>query len=123
MNYFGDRDFDVGRQMNALIGTYALLATTCTAIFTTSLDAHEFIIKPARLRVESGAKLPFHIMATHFFMLSEEAEPLNTVKAWLVEADKSTLVDLKENQTLKTLDGVVTTSRKGTALLVAHLQE
>jgi uncharacterized GH25 family protein len=88
-----------------------------------SAQAHEFIIKPAQLHVESGAKLPFSIMATHYFMVSEEVEAVDTVKAWLVEGEKSTPVELKENHILETLDGVVTTTRKGTAILVSQLQE
>jgi uncharacterized GH25 family protein len=48
---------------------------------------------------------------------------VNTVKAWLIEGDKSTPVELKENHTLETLDGVVIVNRKGTAMLVSQLQE
>ena len=88
-----------------------------------SAPAHEFIIKPAQLQVESGAKLPFSIMATHFFFASEEVEPVDTVKAWLVEGDKSAPVAVKENHILQTLDGVAKLDRKGTSLLVSHLQE
>ena len=88
-----------------------------------SAQAHEFIIKPAQLHVENGAKLPFNIMATHFFFVSEEVEPVDTVKAWLVEGDKSTAVEIKENHILETLDGVVSLSRRGTAILAGHLQE
>jgi uncharacterized GH25 family protein len=88
-----------------------------------SAHAHKFIIRPAQLRVETGVKLPFSILATHFFMVSEEVEPIETVKAWLVEGGKSTPVDVKENHVLDTLDGVVTLNGKGTAVLVGHLQE
>jgi hypothetical protein len=56
-------------------------------------------------------------------MVSEEVEPVETVKAWIVEGDKNTAVEIKENHILETLDGVVTLSRKGTAILVGHLQE
>jgi uncharacterized GH25 family protein len=97
----------------------ALSTLTCAS----GARAHEFFIKPAQMRIESGAKLPFNILATHVFMVSEEVEPVNTVKAWLFEGDKSTPVGLKENHTLKTVDGTVTPSRKGTAILVGRLQE
>jgi len=40
-----------------------------------------------------------------------------------IEGDKSSPVDLKENHSLETLDGVVNVNRKGTAVLVGHLQE
>jgi uncharacterized GH25 family protein len=109
--------------MKILIARSSVLAVAfCLTLFSSS-RAHEFIIKPAQLQVESGAKLPFSILATHYFMVSEEVEPVETVTAWLVEGDKRTPVDVKENHTLETLDGFVTLNRKGTAVLVAHLQE
>jgi len=40
-----------------------------------------------------------------------------------IEGDKSSPVDLKENHSLETLDGVVNVNRKGPAVLVGHLQE
>jgi hypothetical protein len=40
-----------------------------------------------------------------------------------IERDKSSPVDLKENHSLETLDGVVNVNRKGTAVLVGHIQE
>lgn len=87
------------------------------------LSAHEFIIKPAQMQIETGTKLPFSIMATHFFFVSEEVEPVNTVKAWLIEGDKSTPIEVKENHILQTLDGVAKMDRKGTTIIVGHLQE
>jgi uncharacterized GH25 family protein len=92
-------------------------------VWIPSLCAHEFIIKPQQLDVENGAKLPFSILATHVFIVSEEVEPVNTVKAWLVAGSQTTPIELKENHILQTLDGVATLNRKGTAILVGHLQE
>ena len=40
-----------------------------------------------------------------------------------IERDKSSPVDLKENHSLETWDGVVNVNCKGTAVLVGHLQE
>lgn len=34
------------------------------------LNAHEFIVKPAQLQVESGAKLPFRFKATLVFSVN-----------------------------------------------------
>jgi uncharacterized GH25 family protein len=100
-----------------------LLLATVTLSCAPTVHAHEFIVKPQQLRVESGAKLPFSILATHFFMIGEEVEPVQTVKAWVVEGEKRTAVELKENRSLKTLDGVASLNRKGTVLLVGHLLE
>ena len=88
-------------------------------------QAHEFIIKPAQLHFESGAKMAFNIMATHFFFVGEEVEPLDTVKAWLIEGDEGTLIGIKENHILETLDGAAAANRKGTAILAdgrAHIK-
>ncbi len=103
--------------------TKLLWIATSLLSYPSLAGAHEFIIKPSQLQIESGAKLPFSILATHVFMVGEEVEPVKTVKAWVIEGDKSTPVDIKENHTLETLDGVVTFGRKGTAILVGHLQE
>ena len=108
--------------MRGLTKLLVMLATG-TMPYVSNINAHEFIIKPRQLRAESGAKLPFNILATHFFMIGEEVEPLNTVKARLVEGEKRTAIELKENQTLKTLVGVAALNRKGTAVLIGHLQE
>ncbi len=106
-----------------LLAAAPLLLSTGMLTRSATLYAHEFIVKPQQLRVESGAKLPFDILATHFFMIGEEVEPVNTVKAWAVEGEKRIAIELKENQTLKTLAGIAALNRKGTAVLIGHLQE
>jgi hypothetical protein len=109
--------------LTKLLAAAPLLLVTGMLTRSATLQAHEFIVKPQQLRVESVVKLPFDILATHFFMIGEEVEPVNTVKAWLVEGEKRTAIELKENQTLKTLVGVAALNRKGTAVLIGHLQE
>lgn len=109
--------------MNALIGTYALLAITCSAIFTTSLNAHEFIIKPAALHAKVGEKLPFSVLSTHVFMSGEELLEAKTVKASLLQGNKSVDLPLKENDILQTLDGAASLQTKGTAIIAGHLLE
>ena len=111
------------RRLTQLLTAVLLLLAMGTGSWISTVRAHEFIIKPQQLRVEGGAKLPFNILATHFFMISEEVEPVNTVKAWFVEGEKRTAIELKENHVLQTLDGVAPLNRKGTALLIGHLQE
>ena len=77
---FEDRDLDVSRNtVNASIRTYALSGIIFSAIFATSLDAHEFIIKPAALHAKSARKVPFTVLSTHVFISDEEvleAKPL-----------------------------------------------
>ncbi|HSE84934.1 MAG TPA: hypothetical protein VLJ79_01795 [Candidatus Binatia bacterium] len=50
--------------MKGLNKLLVVLATS-TLPYISTVDAHEFIIKPQQLRVESGAKLPFSILATN----------------------------------------------------------
>jgi uncharacterized GH25 family protein len=107
------------KTLTKLLGVLAIGTLPCVA----TIHAHEFIVKPQQLQVEGGAKLPFSILATHFFMISEEVEPVNTVKAWAIEGEKRLPIELKENQILQTLDGVVSLNRKGTALLIGYLEE
>jgi uncharacterized GH25 family protein len=101
----------------------ALLISIGSLFSLTTANAHEFLIKPAQFYIDSGAKVPFSIMATHYFVVSEEVEPIDTVKAWVVENEQITPVEVKENHILETLDGVARLNRKGTAFLVGHLQE
>jgi uncharacterized GH25 family protein len=86
-------------------------------------NAHEFIVKPARFQAQPGAKVAFTVLAAHVFMVSDEMEPVHTVQAWLLEGDKKSPLSLKENGGNRTLDGIATLSRKGTAVLIGHLQE
>jgi NADPH:quinone reductase-like Zn-dependent oxidoreductase len=101
--------------LTKLLAAVPLVLATGTWSWISTVHAHEFIVKPQQLRVESGAKLPFNILATHFFMISEEVEPVNTVKVWAVEGEKRTAIELKENHMLQTLDGVAPLNRKGTS--------
>jgi uncharacterized GH25 family protein len=100
-----------------------LCAALSTLACASLARAHEFIIKPTQPHVQPGTRLSFNLMSTHFFMTGEEVEAVKTVKAWLVEGDKNTLVELKENHALKTLDGSAAPGRKGVAILAGHLQE
>jgi uncharacterized GH25 family protein len=100
-----------------------LLWAAATISSGSCADAHEFIIKPARLQAQPGAKVPFAVLAAHVFMVSDEMEPVRTVQVWLLEGDKKSLLSLNENKGNRTLDGVATLSRKGTAVLIGHLRE
>ncbi|WP_027721984.1 DUF4198 domain-containing protein [Maridesulfovibrio zosterae] len=82
--------------------------------------AHEFILKPVQLTAEKGHVIPFSVVSAHVFMISEEMEPLNKVDVQLIQKDKSTKVKLDENKMLMTLDGQITPSVEGTAILAGH---
>ena len=98
--------------MKALIARYSLLASACCVIFTSSSRAHEFIIKPAAVRVKADDKASFSVLSTHVFMSDEELLSANFVKASLLEGNKSVDLPLKENDILQTLDGTATSKIK-----------
>jgi len=109
--------------MKTLIARSGLLTVIYCSIFASSSRAHEFIIKPASLHVKAGDKVPFSILSTHVFMSSEELLSAKTVKASLLEGNKSIELSLVENNNSQTLDGIATPSTKGTAIIAGHLLE
>src|SRR5215468_9183682 len=78
--------FDARKKMNALIAKYSLSALACCVIFTVSSHAHEFIIKPAALRVNVGDKVPFSVLSPMVFLGGEEFLEANTSKPRLLKA-------------------------------------
>ena len=57
--------------MKGLTKLLMVLATGTLPLVST-IQAHEFIIKPAALRVNAGDKVPFSVLSTHVFMSGEE---------------------------------------------------
>ena len=108
--------------MKGLTKLLMVLATGTLPLVST-IQAHEFIIKPAALRVNAGDKVPFSVLSTHVFMSGEELLSVKTVKASLLEGNESADLPLKENNILQTLDGTATVHTKGTAMIAGHLLE
>jgi len=109
--------------MKTLIARSGLLTVIYCSIFAAPSRAHEFIIKPASLHVKAGDKVPFSILSTHVFMSGEELLSAKTVKASLLDGNKSIELSLMENKNSQTLDGIATPSTKGTAIIAGHLLE
>ncbi|MCG8683373.1 MAG: DUF4198 domain-containing protein [Desulfobacterales bacterium] len=95
--------------------------TLALCIIVSNSYAHEFIIKPSRLTADIGQKLPLSVLSAHAFMVSEEIEPIDNVKISSINGNSLENIDLKENKTTLTLDGVATTAgHKGTTILAGH---
>src|SRR5262245_2618400 len=109
--------------MNALIAKYSLSTLACCVMFTVSSHAHEFIIKPAALRVMVGDSVHFSVPSTQSTMSGRERLGAKTVKASMGEGNKSVDLPRKENNILQTLDGTASVQSKGTALIAGHLLE
>jgi len=102
---------------NSLI---ALAAMTMLLLCSIAANAHEFILKPVQLNIESGHKLGFSVIASHVFMISEEAEPAEQVEISLIEKDSRSNVIVQKNDMLQTLDGAVELKKQGTVILAGH---
>jgi uncharacterized GH25 family protein len=109
--------------LTKLLAAVPVVLATAIWWWISAVHAHEFIIKPAALRVNAGDKVPFSVLSTHVFMSGEELLSANTVKASLLEGNKSVDLPLKENNILQTLDGTATVHAKGTAVIAGHLLE
>lgn len=102
--------------MKRLLQVVTTIALTASALFS-----HEFVVKPAHTDAKSGKNIPFSAMVAHRFMASEEIEDSSYVDIYLVEnGKKSKEVALTENKQFLTLDGVVTPTQKGGAIISAH---
>jgi nickel transport protein len=84
------------KELPKLFAATLLSLTTWTWLDASTTEAHEFIIKPASLRVNAGDKVPFSVLSTHVFMSGEELMSAKTVKASLLEGNESADLPLKE---------------------------
>lgn len=89
-------------------------------ILSGSALAHEFIIKPIQFHITEDHRLPFRIISSHVFMLSEELEPIDKVDVYLINGDTRKAIALKQNDKLLSLDGIAEIKKYGTSLLCGH---
>ena len=61
-----------GKTMKGLTKLLHVVLATSIWSWISTIQAHEFIIKPAALRVNAGDKVPFSVLSTHVFMSGEE---------------------------------------------------
>ncbi|VVS93901.1 DUF4198 domain-containing protein [Desulfoluna spongiiphila] len=106
--------------MKRLNGRLFLLFLVSCFVFVSQVCGHEFIINPVKLAAVKGETLPFSVLSSHVFMVSEEVEPVANVSVKLVSGTSEIPVSLSENPTLMTLDGAVTLAGDGTAILSGH---
>jgi hypothetical protein len=76
--------------------------------------AHEYIVKPATMTVQAGAELPLAALSTHVFLISQELEAANDVKAGLYAEGKHTGVPLKPNDKTLAYEGTITAPSSAT---------
>ena len=97
-----------------------LVLSALALLFATPALAHEFIVKPAKTMVKAGEKLPFAVVSSHVFMISEELEDAPDVKVQALDASGAKELPLAADQKTFTYDGQATFSKPGYAMLVGH---
>ncbi len=102
---------------NSFIGLMAMAVLLLCGI---TANAHEFILRPVQFDAEPGHKLGFSVLASHVFMVSEEAEPAEQVEISLIEKDSRSNVSVRKNDMLQTLDGMIELKKQGTVILAGH---
>lgn len=83
-------------------------------------NAHEIVLKPLKLHLESGEKARFSVISCHEFMISEEMESPENVQVAMVKGSKRVPVKLHQNPSLLTLDGVAEFNKEGYCVIAAH---
>ena len=98
----------------------ALLVVPAVLLLAGTGLAHEFILKPSKTTLAAGENFSVEAQSAHIFMISEEAESVDTVKVSLLQGDKETAVALAEDAVVNALTGTATLPEEGSALLVGH---
>ena len=100
-----------------LLAGMCLLCLVGTA---TLASAHEFIVKPDKTQAAKGESVGVQAQAAHVFMISEEAEPVETVVVELIQGNAKEPVKLAEDAKVKALVGKAALPADGPAMIVGH---
>lgn len=84
--------------------------------------AHEFVVKPDKLKAGKGETITSQFMAAHIFFMSDEMEDPKDVTAELWQGDQKVPIDIKANPKAEAKDllGAVVMPDSKTAWLVGH---
>ena len=86
------------------------MCSLCLVGTATLASAHEFIVKPDKTQAAKGESVGVQAQAAHVFMISEEAEPVETVVVELIQG----------NAKAKALVGKAALPADGPAMIVGH---
>ena len=75
------------------------MCSLCLVGTATLASAHEFIVKPDKTQAAKGENVGVQAQAAHVFMISEEAEPVETVVVELIQVNAKEPVKLAEDAT------------------------
>ncbi len=88
-------------------------------VFVLPVSAHELTIKAKSAEVKKGVPFEATVQSAHKFIVPEEVEVLERVKAGVFEDGKFVEVPIKGNEKDLCIDFTVTPSKDGTMLLLA----
>ncbi len=98
-----------------------LFTFSAILLVASNIAAHEFMVKPIHTDAKVGDKIGLSAMVAHRLMVSEEVEDTNYLSISLFEnGKKGSEVSLTVNNQLLTVDGVVTPTKKGGAIIAGH---
>ena len=96
------------------------MCSLCLVGTATLASAHEFIVKPDKTQAAKGESVGVQAQAAHVFMISEEAEPVETVVIELIQGNAKEPVKLAEDAKAKALVGKAALPADGPAMIVGH---
>ena len=96
------------------------MCSLCLVGTATLASAHEFIVKPDKTQAAKGESVGVQAQAAHVFMISEEAEPVETVVVELIQGNAKEPVKLAEDAKVKALVGKAALPADGPAMIVGH---
>ena len=96
------------------------MCSLCLVGTATHASAHEFIVKPDKTQAAKGESVGVQAQAAHVFMISEEAEPVETVVVELIQGNAKEPVKLAEDAKAKALVGKAALPADGPAMIVGH---
>ncbi len=96
------------------------MCSLCLVGTATLASAHEFIVKPDKTQAAKGESVGVQAQAAHVFMISEEAEPVETVVVELIQVNAKEPVKLAEDAKAKALVGKAALPADGPAMIVGH---
>ena len=98
-------------------GLWGGIALTIAFGMSGAAHTHEFIVKPAAMIVQAGAELKVAGLSSHIFVISQELEAENDVKAGIYADGKRRDIPVKPNAKTLAYDGTVTAPSSTTFII------
>jgi len=98
-------------------GFLRVVGLTLALGLSSTVQAHELIVKPEAMTVQTGAELRVAVVSTHVFMISQELEAAKNVKVGFYADGKRADIAVRPNDKTLTYDGTLTAPTSGTFII------